>query len=69
MRNYGYFFITLVLLLAVAVGGCQLSESSEPAPASGSDQSVPIEPHPMTQSPEKLVTHEQMLEWEQEMKN
>ena len=69
MRNYACFSVTLVTLLSFALGGCQVSESSDPTPASSSDQPVPIEPHPMTQSPEKLVTHEQMLEWEQEMKN
>ena len=59
-------------LLALTVAGCQ-ANGPEPV-AESTDQAPPpppaeIPPHPSTQLPDKLITHHQMLAWEQEMKN
>ena len=43
--------------------------AAQPSAPAAAQQQTAIEPHPATQRPDKLVTHEQMLEWEREMKN
>ena len=61
--------VTGICGLGLFVAVCR-AEPPIPAVVEATPAQPPVlDPHPATQSPEKLVTHEQMLVWEQEMKN
>ena len=69
MNTYGHIVVVRIAALALGIMACQAAGFEQMARGAAAAQQAPIAPHPSTQSPEKLVTHEQMLEWEQEMKN
>ena len=69
MTAHGHSVAAGIVVLALGIVGCRSSESQEPVAQAAQAPPAPIAPHPSMQLPERLVTHEQMLEWEQEMKN
>ena len=69
MNTYRHIVVVRIAALALGIMVCQAAGSEPMAREAAAAQQAPIAPHPSTQSPEKLVTHDQMLEWEQEMKN